>query len=121
MQSTGQTSTQLASLVPMHGSVMTYGIPLPPGCSALQRLDAAILHVAKRGGKGSFRPSNSAARSCYSTIADDVPVWGARAPPWAGTLPGWSGAGAPNQTGVANAGGGRDRGARPGRSAVVEL
>jgi hypothetical protein len=30
MQSTGQTSTQLASLVPMQGSVITYGIQLPP-------------------------------------------------------------------------------------------
>src|SRR3990172_4618390 len=29
MQSTGQTSTQLASLVPMHGSVMMYAIGVP--------------------------------------------------------------------------------------------
>src|SRR5512134_2285185 len=29
MQSTGQTSTQLASLVPMHGSVITYVIRYP--------------------------------------------------------------------------------------------
>src|SRR5687768_4383594 len=28
MQSTGHTSTQLASLVPMHGSVITYGMSL---------------------------------------------------------------------------------------------
>src|SRR5690349_20906982 len=37
MQSTGQTSTHAASLVPMHGSVMTKGMTTPfrrPACSA---------------------------------------------------------------------------------------
>jgi hypothetical protein len=34
MQSTGQTSTQLASFVPMQGSAITYGIP------AVLRLDS---------------------------------------------------------------------------------
>src|SRR5688572_5896203 len=80
MQSTGHTSTQLASLVPMHGCVITYGmwqtstdprIPDP-------RLAVAILHFMTGGWQGQNHPRSNWLRRApwvfaHTILLVDVP------------------------------------------------